>query len=126
MTENPIIAVGARWLTPLTALFALTLLANWPAGAGVGFVGGAAMALCLVLNALIFGVGSMLRSTPALALRAMLALGLVLAFVSAGAPNWRWSAHLIELGAFVATMAAISLISLAIMGRVAALRDTSW
>ena len=126
MSENPIIAVAARWLTPLAALFSLTLLANWPAGAGVGFVSGAALALCLVLNALIFGVSSMLRAMPASALRATLALALVLTFVSAGVPNWRWSAFMIELGAFFATASAISLVSLAVMGRVAALRENSW
>lgn len=124
--ENAVIAVAARWLTPLGALFALMLLADWPAGAGVGFVAGLAMALPVVLNALIFGVGAVLRAVPAFVLRALLALALVLAFAGAGLPNFAWSAQLVELGAFVATVSAVTLASLAIMGRAGALRDAAW
>lgn len=125
-SENAVFVVAARWLTPLGALFAFTLLANWPAGGGVGFVAGLAIALPVALNALIFGVRFVLAVAPSLALRAALALGVVLAFVGAGTPNFGWSAQLIELGAFMATASSVSLVSLAIMGRAGALRDATW
>jgi len=125
-SENAVLIVAARWLTPLGALFALTLLANWPAGAGVGFVAGTAIGLPIVMNALIFGVRSVLTSVPPLALRAALTLAVVLAFAGLGIPNFRWSALLVELGAFISTASGLSLVSLAIMGRAGALRDTTW
>jgi len=125
-SENAVFVVAARWLTPLGALFAFTLLANWPAGSGVGFVAGLAFALLIALNALIFGVRPMLAVASALALRAALALGVVLAFAGAGLPNIGLSVQLVELGAFVATASSVSLASLAIMGRAGALRDATW
>jgi len=85
-----------------------------------------AIALPVALNALIFGVRSILATAPPFALRAALALGVVLAFAGAGLPNFSWSAQLIELGAFMATASSVSLISLAIMGRAGALRDATW
>src|SRR4051794_7001144 len=115
-SENAVFVVAARWLTPLGALFAFTLLANWPVGSGIGFVAGLAIALPVALNALIFGVRSVLAGAPPFALRATLALGVVLAFVGAGVPNLGWSAQLVELGAFMATASSVSLVSLAIMG----------
>ncbi|MBI3440128.1 MAG: hypothetical protein HY054_16005 [Proteobacteria bacterium] len=124
--ENAIIVVASRWLTPLSALFAFTLLADWPAGVGIGFAAGAILALPFVLNALIFGVGSVLRSAPPILLRAVLGLALALAFASAGLPNMPWSAILTEFSAFLATASAISLVSVAIMGRAGALRDATW
>jgi multisubunit Na+/H+ antiporter MnhB subunit len=125
-SENAVFVVAARWLTPLGALFAFTLLANWPAGSGVGFVAGLAIALPVILNALIFGVRSILVTTPPFALRAALALGVVLGFVGGGLPNLGWSAQVVELGAFVATASSVSLVSLALMGRAGALRDATW
>jgi multisubunit Na+/H+ antiporter MnhB subunit len=125
-SENAVFVVAARWLTPLGALFALTLLANWPAGAGVGFVAGLAIALPVALNALIFGVRSILAAPSPFALRAVLALGVALAFAGAGLPNFGWSTQLVELGAFMATASSVSLVSLAIMGRAGALRDATW
>ena len=124
--ENAVLVVAARWLTPLAALFSFTLLANWPAGAGVGFVAGIAMALPIAMNALIFGVRSVLTSAPPFALRAALTLAVVLAFVGVGLPSFRWSAQCVELGAFVATASGVSLVSLAIMGRAGSLRDSTW
>lgn len=124
--ENAVFVVAARWLTPLGALFAFSLLANWPAGAGVGFVAGLAIALPVALNALIFGVRSILAAAPSFALRTALAMGLMLAFAGAGLPNLRWSVQLVELGAFIATASGVSLVSLAIMGRAGALRDATW
>lgn len=125
-SENAVIVVAARWITPLAALFAFMLLANWPAGAGVGFVAGLALALAIVLNALIFGVRSVLIAAPPFALRAALMIAVVLAFAGVGLPNAPWSAQLVEFGAFLATAASVSLISLAIMGRAGALRDATW
>src|SRR6185312_10019193 len=77
--ENAILAVASRWMTPLAALFAFMQLASWPAGAGVGFVAGVALAVPIAFNALLFGVQSVLVAMPAAALRAMLALGLIAA-----------------------------------------------
>lgn len=125
-SENAVLVVAARWLTPLGALFAFTLLANWPAGAGVGFVAGLALALPIAMNALIFGVRSVLKSVPPFALRAALTLAVMLAFAGVGIPTFPWSALLVELGAFVATASGVSLVSLAIMGRAGALRDATW
>jgi multisubunit Na+/H+ antiporter MnhB subunit len=125
-SENAVIVVAARWITPLTALFAFTLLANWPAGAGVGFVAGLALALAIVLNALIFGVRSVLKAAPPFMQRTVLALAVILAFAGVALPNMPWSALLVELGAFLATVGGVSLISLAIMGRAGALRDAAW
>jgi len=125
-SENAVIVVAARWITPLAALFAFTLLANWPAGAGVGLVAGLALALAIVLNALIFGVRSVLMAAPPFVLRAVLTLAIVLAFAGAGLPNFVWSAQLVEFGAFLATASGVSLISLAIMGRAGTLRDAMW
>jgi hypothetical protein len=125
-SENAVFVVAARWLTPLGALFAFTLLANWPAGVGVGFVAGLAIALPVALNALIFGVRSILAAAPPFALRAALAFGVVLALAGAGVPNFGWSVQLVELGAFMATASSVSLVSLAIMGRAGALRDATW
>ena len=125
-SENAVIVVATRWLTPLAVLFALTLLANWPAGVGVGFVAGAVMALPVLLNALIFGVSAVLRALPPLLLRAALALAFALALLGVGLPNFVWSAQLVEFGAFIATPASIALISLAVMGRAGALRDANW
>ncbi|MFZ2029337.1 MAG: hypothetical protein WAU68_03430 [Vitreimonas sp.] len=125
-SENAIIAVAARWITPLAALFAFTLLANWPAGAGVGLVAGWALALAVVLNALIFGVRSVLMVAPPFVLRALLMLAVILGFAGVGLPNLAWSSQLVEFGAFLATAAGASLIALAIMGRAGALRDATW
>jgi hypothetical protein len=125
-SENAIVAVAARWITPLGGLFAFTLLATWPPGAAVGFVAGLALALVIVINALIFGVGFVLAATPPFALRAVLMLGVIVAFAGVGLPNFAWSAQCVEAGALFATSASVSLISLSIMGRAGALRDTSW
>ena len=124
--ENAILAVASRWMTPLAALFAFMQLASWPAGAGVGFVAGVALAVPIAFNALLFGVQSVLVAMPAAALRAMLALGLIAAFLGAGAPIASGSAQLIEAGAFAATTSASTLILLALMGRAGALRDAAW
>jgi multisubunit Na+/H+ antiporter MnhB subunit len=125
-SENAVFVVAARWLTPLGALFAFTLLANWPPGSGVGFVAGLAFALPIAMNALIFGVRSILATAPPFTPRAVLALGVVLALAGAGIPNFSWSVQLVELGAFMATASSVSLVSLAIMGRAGALRDATW
>jgi multisubunit Na+/H+ antiporter MnhB subunit len=124
--ENAVIVVAARWITPLAALFAFTLLANWPAGTGVGLVAGLALALAIVLNALIFGVRSVLMAAPPFVLRAALMLAVIVAFAGVGLPDLPWSAQFVEFGAFAATASGVTLISLAIMGRAGALRDATW
>ena len=124
--ENIVLAVASRWVTPLAALFALMQLAAWPAGAGVGFVAGLAMALPIALNALLFGVQPTLAALPATTMRALLALGVIAGFAGVGLANASWSAQLIEAGAFGATASGASLVLLALMGRAGALRDAAW
>lgn len=124
--ENVILVVAVRWSTPLAALFAFMQLANWPAGAGVGFVAGLAMMMPIALNALVFGVHAIVAAASAAMVRATLALGLIAAFVGAGLPGAAWGAQLIEAGAFAATVSASTLILLAVMGRAGALREAAW
>ena len=124
--ENVILVVASRWMTPLAAAFAFMQLANWPAGAGVGFVAGLAMVMPIALNALLFGVQAIVAAIPALILRAALALGLIAAFVGVGLPHASWSAQLVEAGAFAATASASTLVLLALMGRAGALREATW
>lgn len=124
--ENVILVVALRWMTPLAALFAFIQLASWPAGAGVGFIAGLAMAAPVALNALLFGVRSTLAAMPGAILRAALALGLIVAFLAAGLPGASWSGQLIEAGAFAATASGSTLILLALMGRAGALREATW
>lgn len=124
--DNPVFALAMRWLTPLGALFAFTLLANWPAGSGVGVVAGLLLALTIVLNALVFGVRSVLAAAPGAAWRLLLAIGLITVLPGAGFPNFGWSAQVIEGGAFATTVSAVSLATLALMGRAGALRDAAW
>jgi hypothetical protein len=124
--ENVILIVASRWITPLAALFACLQLASWPASSGVGAVAGLTLAMPIALNALLFGVRSVLVGIPALALRVILACGLGVTFTAAGLPNMAWSAQLAESGAFGATAAGITLILLALMGRAGALKDAAW
>lgn len=124
--ENVILVVALRWMTPLAALFAFMQLASWPAGIGVGFIAGLAMMMPIALNALLFGVSSILASMPGAIMRAALALGLIVAFAAAGLPRASWSAQLIEAGAFAATASGSTLILLALMGRAGALREATW
>jgi hypothetical protein len=124
--ENVILVVASRWLTPLAALFAFMQLASWPPGVGVGFIAGLAMVMPVAFNALLFGVQSILAAISGAIMRVGLTLGLIVAFVAAGLPGARWSAQLIEAGAFAATASASTLILLALMGRAGALRETTW
>lgn len=124
--ENAVLVIAARWLTPLGALFAFALLANWPAGGGIGFTAGLALALPVALNALIFGVRAAITAIPPIVLRAGLAIGLAAAFAAVGLPNFVWSAQLAEAGAFAASASGISLVTFVLMGRAGALRDQTW
>lgn len=124
--ENVILVVALRWMTPLAALFAFMQFASWPAGAGVGFVAGLAMVIPIALNALLFGVQSIVAAMPAPIMRAALALGLIAVFVGVGLPGASWSAQLVEAGAFAATASGLTLIMLALMGRAGALREATW
>lgn len=124
--ENVILVVASRWMTPLSALFAFMQLASWPAGLGVGFVAGLAMVIPIALNALLFGVQSIVAVMPAVITRAALALGLIAVFVGIGLPGASWSAQLIEAGAFAATASGSTLTLLALMGRAGVLREAAW
>jgi hypothetical protein len=124
--EHAPLLAFSRWLTPMGALFAFALLANWPPGTGVGFAAGLAIALPIVFNALLLGVRATLGALPHALLRLGLVAGLVLSFVGAGLPNMRWSAQLVEAGAGVATASSVCLALLVVMGRAGTFRDSSW
>lgn len=120
---NIIAGTAARLYVPLIALFAFALLAERPAGGGVGFVAGLAFGLLLALHALVFGAAAARRAlAPGLA-RALLALGMIVAVSGAGLPEMKLAPRLIEAGAFVTTLAAIALLVQAMFGRVPTLRD---
>ena len=124
--DHGVLVLASRWVTPFAALFSGALLANWPAGGGIGFVAGLAFALPVSLNALIFGVPAARAAAPPIVLRLLLAAGVAAAFVSVGLPGMRASAQVSEAGAFLVTGAGLSLALLAVMGRAASLRDASW
>lgn len=121
-----VIAAAARTYGPLISLFALSLLALWPAPSGVGFVAGLMFALGLSLHALVFGAAAAQRAFPALVWRALVALGLIAACVGAGVPGWTFAARLVEGGLFVLTAGASALLINVLFGRAPTLRDGEW
>lgn len=122
--QAPLVA-ASRWMAALALLFALTFLANWPPSVGAGFAAGLGVATPFALNALLVGVPAALVAVPSWILRAAFAAALAVAFLGAGLPNFRWDTWVIEGGAFVATAAGLSLALLAVMGRVAMLRESN-
>ena len=86
-----ILVSAARLYTPLMALFALTLLAGYAPGKGVGFTAGLAFALIFVLHALVFGADALRSAFPPTSLRLVLAAGVIATMVGAGAPGLRFA-----------------------------------
>lgn len=121
-----VISAAARLYAPVIALFALTILAGHPPGAGVGLIAGAAFALAVVLHALVFGAGASRAAFPPAALRLVMVAGVVAAVAGAGAPGWTYAARLVEGGLFAATAAAAALAVQVLFGRASMLRDAGW
>lgn len=121
-----IIAAAARFFIPLTALFALLLLASNDAGGGVGLAAGLAFALVLALHALVFGAAEARAAAPPWLARLVLGAGVAMALVCAGLPALRLSAQLIEAGLFAATTAAAALTIQALFGRAPTLLGEDW
>lgn len=117
-----VLGAAARTYGPLIALFALTLLVARAPGAGVGFIAGLAFGLAFVMHALVFGAAASRAAMPALALRALLAGGLIASLVGAGTTP-PFAPQLIEGGLFATTAAAAALIVLVLFGRAPTLRD---
>jgi multisubunit Na+/H+ antiporter MnhB subunit len=122
--KEHVILVGAlRWITPLTYIFALALLRNWPPDVGVGFAAGVVFVLPLVLCSLLFGVLSVFEALPPTALRLTLVLGVAVALVGATIPGFEWNKQISEAGVLVATSAGLLLALLVLMARAPALSD---
>ncbi len=118
---------AAVWLyTPLIALFAFSLLPARPAGGGVGFVVGLALALVLILHALMFGAAAARRALPGPIARAMLALGLIAAVVGVGAPGLAYAPRVIEAGLMLTTLGAAALALAVLAGRAPTMREEDW
>lgn len=125
-TSDVIVVAAARFFAPLTALFALMLLAGRGAGSGVGFVAGLGFGLVLMLHALTFGSAAARGAFPTIAARLALAAGVGAVCAGAGLPAWSFAGQLIEAGAFLSTVAAAALILHVIFGRAPTLRDGEW
>ena len=123
---HPVLAAARRFYAPLIVLLALSLLALWPAGSGVGFVAGMAMGLVLLLHLLVSGASALRTAFPPWLARLCAGAGVVLAIVAAGAPRWRGSAQAIEAGCFLAAVGAAAIILLVLAGRAPTLRDEDW
>lgn len=117
---------AARFYTPLIALFAFALLAIYAPGAGIGLMAGLAFALALVLHMIVFGAHALRQAAPPLASRLVLSLGLGASFASAAAPQWSWSAQIMEAGLFAVAAGASALLIAALSGRAPSLRDEEW
>ncbi|MBX3430730.1 MAG: hypothetical protein KF779_14195 [Hyphomonadaceae bacterium] len=123
---DAIVVAAARFFAPLMTLFALLLLGGRVAGSGVGFVGGLAFGLVLMLHALTFGAAVARAAFPAILARSVLALGIVSICAGAGLPGWTYAAQLIEAGAFLSTVGAAALILQVVFGRAPTLQDGEW
>lgn len=121
-----ILSHAARLYAPVMALFALTLLAGYAPGAGIGLIAGLAFALAFALHALVFGAQASRTAFPPAAARIVLALGLVAAAAGAGVPGWTFAPRLVEAGVFAVTAAAAALIIQVLFGRAPMLRDAEW
>lgn len=125
-STHVVLAAAARLYAPLIVLFAFAVMAMRAPGAGVGFLGGLAFGLALVLHALVFGAGAARAAFPPAAARLVLAGGAVAATLGAGAPGLAYAPQLIEGGLFAATASAAALIISVLFGRLPTLRDAEW
>lgn len=117
---------AARFYTPLIALFALSLLAVYAPGSGVGLIAALAFALALALHMIVFGADASRKAAPPVIARAVLSLGLIAAIVGAGVPQWNWAAQAMEGGLFAVGAGASALFIAALSGRAPGLRDEEW
>lgn len=124
MEAHVVVAASARWLVPLIALVAFSMLAAGAPGDGVGLRAGLMFALAIALHALVFGVAAAKAAFPAWAWRGVMALGAVAVFTAAAAPGERLSGQIMEAGLFATVVAAASLILTVLIGRAPTLRDT--
>jgi multicomponent Na+:H+ antiporter subunit B len=120
---HTVLAAAARFYTPLIVLFALTLLAVRPAGAGVGLLAGFAFVLALIVHALVFGAGAARTAAPAFLMRVLVALGLAAATFGATIPRALFARELIEAGLFLVTAAGGALVIAVLFGRAPTMRD---
>ncbi len=120
------IAATARLYAPLIVLFALSLLAGWPAGSGVGFFAGLVFGLALALHALVFGAGAAQRAFPPWSCRVFMTFGLIAACAGAGLPGLGFASRLVEAGLFTLTIGGLALMIVALFGRAPTLRDGEW
>lgn len=118
-----VIAAATRFFAPLTALFALALLATRAPGDGAGFVAGLAFGLVLLLHALTFGADAARAAFPMVAARLSVALGLIAVCVGAGVPGFVFAGQVIEAGAFALTLGGIAFVVQTLFGRAPTLRD---
>jgi hypothetical protein len=121
-----VLRAAARLQTPILALFTLSLLATWPAGAGLGFVAGIAFALILWLHALVFGASAARRAVPPFLARASAVLGFAITIIGAALPRVPYDARVIEGGLFFLTVGTASLILSVLIGRAPTLREEGW
>jgi hypothetical protein len=121
-----VLGATLRLYLPLLTLWALGLLAAWPASSGVGFVAGAALGLAASLQVLVFGAEAARTAFPPALARLILSLGVAIAAAAAGLPGWSASAKAGETGLLLATLGATQLILLVLCGRAPTLRDEDW
>jgi multicomponent Na+:H+ antiporter subunit B len=117
---HPALAAAAQFYAPLIVLFALALLVTRAAGAGVGFVGGLALLLALIVHALVFGAAAARAAAPPLVLRLLAAAGLVAAVFGWRAPG---APQLVEAGLLALTAAGGALALTVLIGRAPTMRD---
>jgi len=121
-----VLGATLRLYIPLMALFAMSLLAAWPANTGVGFAAGLVLVLVFALHILVFGAEAARAAFSPLLARLMLSFGAIVAFAAAGLPRWSAAAQAEEAGLLLATLGAGSLVVAALCGRAATLRDEDW
>ena len=112
-----VLAAVARFYAPLIMLFGVMLLLDRTPTSGVGFFGGVTFSLVLLLQVIVRGASAARAAFPPWAARAMLACGVLLAVAGISAPRLTLSAQMTEAGAFLACVAAMSLVVVALAGR---------
>lgn len=121
--SHVVLRAAARLHIPLIALFAASLLAQRPAGAGIGLIAGLALALALMLHVLVFGANAGRRAIPGPVARVLFAVGLIAALTGAGAPGLAYAAQIAEAGLFLMTSGGAALAIAALTARAPTLRD---
>ncbi|HWA00130.1 MAG TPA: MnhB domain-containing protein [Caulobacterales bacterium] len=121
-----VLRVAARLYLPLTLVFAFSLFAARPAGAGVGLLAGLAFAIALILHVVLFGAAATRAALPEPVLRVTLALGVGAALAGAGLPGAPYAAQIVEGGLFLISVATCAAFVIALAGRAASLREEAW